>query len=150
MADSEATSLVSPLPARMETEGDRSEKVKVDNMDYSVVLEEGQERFACDHCKFKADKSGGMKRHITTKHGTSRSTGQGRKRKSKESKKVESNSKEVKMDKEMSELVMEDLGVEFTSTQEGLEEIMAALEGGEEEEIEDDNEGRKQIGIFYT
>ena len=83
------------MPTRMETEGETFEKVKVDNMDYSVVLVEGQERFACNKCDFKADKSGSMKRHITTKHVSSRLTGQGRKRKSMESGKLESSSKEV-------------------------------------------------------
>ena len=110
------------MPTRMETEGDTSEKVKVDNMDYSVILEEGQERFACNQCDFKADKGGSMKRHITTKHGIPRLAGQGKKRKSMESGKVESNSKEVRLDEDLSESIMENLGEEFTSTQVGLEE----------------------------
>ena len=149
MSDVDATSQVSPLPTRMETEGDTFEKVKVDNMDYSVVLVEGQERFACNKCDFKADKSGSMKRHITTKHVSSRLTGQGRKRKSMESGKLESSSKEVKMDEGLSESIMEGLGKDFTSTQVEMEDDLKFMEAfeedrkvdGENEELEEENEG---------
>ena len=153
MTDLDATSLVSPLPVRMETEGDTSEKVKVDNMDYSVVLVEGQERFACNQCEFKADKSGSMKRHITTKHVTARLTGQGRKRKSMESGKVESNSKEVRMDEGLSESIMEGLGKDFTSTQVEMEDDLKFIKeleddrkvDGENDEIEEENEGGNAV-----
>ena len=155
MEDLEATSMMSPWPARIEIEGEASEKTRVDNMDYSTVMVEGHERFSCNNCDFKADKIRGIKRHITTTHVVMKVANVAKKRKSMESARTEDNAKEVKqvkMDEQLSESIMEDFGKEpFTSTQVEIEDqqkIMDALEEDmknvhqieEAEEIEDNDE----------
>ena len=67
--DLEATSVMSPLHARDEIVVEASEKTKVDNMDYSTVVMDGQERFACNNCDFKSDKIKGIKRHHNNARG---------------------------------------------------------------------------------
>ena len=117
----------------------------VDNLEFTLVMEDGQEKFACHLCEYKTDKAGSVKRHLSAKHGNARGSGQGRKRKSMESKKVESKAKEVKLEETLSESVMENLEEEFTSTQvvlEREEKIMEELEGGMNfgDDDEDDEE----------
>ena len=98
--------MMSPWPARIEIEGEASEKTRVDNMDYSTVMVEGQERFSCNNCDFKADKIRGIKRHITTTHVVMKVANMAKKRKSMESARTEDNAKEVKQVK-MDELELE-------------------------------------------
>ena len=152
--------MMSPWPARIEIEGEASEKTRVDNMDYSTVIVEGQERSSCNNCDFKADKIRGIKRHITTTHVVMKVANMAKKRKSMESARTEDNAKEVKqvkMDEQLSESIMEDFGKEpFTSTQVEIEDqqkIMDALEEDmknvhqmeEAEEIEDNDERNTKI-----
>ena len=138
-------------PEEPEKEGAALEVSKVD-MEFTIFTENGKEKFACQQCEYRADKVGSVKRHISAKHGIARGSGMGRKRKSMDSKKLESNAKEAKMDDTLSETVMEkEFEEDFTSTQVTLEreeKIMEELEGGmnfggeeeEEEEESDDND----------
>ena len=69
----------------------KAEEIKIDNNDFAVIEEEGQEKFQCDNCDFKTDKVISIKRRITAKHVMKTP---GRKRKSMESAKVETNTKQ--------------------------------------------------------
>ena len=120
---------------------DEPEKGKSDNTDFSVNADEGGEKLSCNQCDYKSEKVISMKRHITAKHGSAR-TANLKKRKSMESVKVESRSKEFKMDEDLSDSILNNLQDEFTSTQMGLEQeerIMAALEGGMKEAVDNDD-----------
>ena len=126
---------MSPSPARMASGSDKiqdttvdkaeaedktadeaktEDEAKVDNNDFTVVEEEGQEKFQCNNCDVKLDKVISMKRHITSKHVLKTP---GKKRKSMESAKVETNKKEAKIDDNLTDSIMEGLGSEYTSTQ---------------------------------
>ena len=41
----------------------KSEKIKANNNDFTVVEEEGQERYQCDNCDFKVKKLKPFKKH---------------------------------------------------------------------------------------
>ena len=135
--DLEATSVMSTLHARDEIVVEASEKTKVDNMDYSTVVMDGQERFACNNCDFKSDKIKGIKRHITTTHVVMKVVNTTKKRKSMESAKTEENAKEVKqvkVDEQLSESVWENFGkVPVTSTQVEIEEQQRMMDELEED-----------------
>ena len=79
-------------PEEPEKEGAALEVSKVD-MEFTIFTENGKEKFACQQCEYRADKVGSVKRHISAKHGIARGSGMGRKRKSMDSKKLESNAK---------------------------------------------------------
>ena len=132
---------MSPSPARMASSSDKVEdtseakteveaktaddaktadETKVDNNDFTVVEEEGQEKFQCNNCDMKLDKVISMKRHITSKHVVKTP---GRKRKSMESAKVETNKKEAKIDDDLTDSIMEGLGSEYTSTQSDIDNM---------------------------
>ena len=90
--------------AKTEDEAKTTDEAKVDNNDFTVVEEEGHEKFQCNNCDVKLDKVISMKRHITSKHIVKTP---GRKRKSMESAKVETNKKEAKIDDNLTDSIME-------------------------------------------
>ena len=106
-------------------EAKTAEEAKVDNNDFTVVEEEGQEKFKCNNCDLKLDKVISIKRNITSKHVVKTP---GRKRKSMESAKVETNTKEAKIDDDLSDSLMEDLGSEYTSTQADIDNMDKLLD----------------------
>ena len=68
---------MSHLSTRMTSLGDKAEEVlatkkaeeiKANNSDFTVVEEEGQERYQCDNCNFKSEKVISSRKHITAKH----------------------------------------------------------------------------------
>ena len=73
---------------------ERSEK-----NDFTKTEQEGKTKFSCNKCDFTAEKEGGVKRHITSKHvaKTNDNTVPGKKRKDMESARKESISKEIKL-----------------------------------------------------
>ena len=107
-----------------------------DNNDFSVIEEEGQEKFQCDNCDFKTDKVISMKRHITAQHIMKAS---GKKRKSMASAKVETNTKEAKID-DLTDSIMDNLGEEYTSTQADIDNMDKLLDKYESKLEDNDKE----------
>ena len=68
---------MSLLSTRMASLGDKAEdipatkkaeKIKANNNEFTVVEEEGKEKYQCDNCDFKCEKVNTIKNHITAKH----------------------------------------------------------------------------------
>ena len=124
-------------------EAKTAEEAKVDNNDFTVVEEEGQEKFKCNNCDLKLDKVISIKRHITSKHVVKTP---GRKRKSMESAKVETNTKEAKIDDDLSDSLMEGLGTEYTSTQADIDNMDKLLDEYESK-LENDSKDETVIEL---